>query len=131
MNTVNELERLHDLHTRGGLTAEEFSQAKARLLSSQTKPDLSYDYTENWLKNLRRSSQDSCLGGVCGGLGEHTPIPAWVWRIIWVILTFCYGVGLLLYILCWIFMPKEPAACAPKMAPKKEEAKPPRTPFNA
>src|SRR5579885_2006711 len=33
-----------------------------------------------FLQNLKRSKTDCWLGGVCGGLGTHTPVPSWVWR---------------------------------------------------
>lgn len=56
---------------------------------------------------LRRSKSDSIFGGVCGGLGKATPLPAWVWRIGFVCAVMYLGFGVLLYILLWIFMPKE------------------------
>jgi phage shock protein PspC (stress-responsive transcriptional regulator) len=61
----------------------------------------------NWLRRVVRSSRDRWIGGVCGGLGEHSPIPSWTWRVIFCLLLFCFGTGLLLYLLLWIFMPKE------------------------
>jgi phage shock protein PspC (stress-responsive transcriptional regulator) len=47
------------------------------------------------------------MGGVCGGLGKHTPIPSWTWRLLFTLLFFCFGTGLLFYILLWVFIPKE------------------------
>ncbi|MGH7817249.1 MAG: PspC domain-containing protein [Candidatus Binatia bacterium] len=32
------------------------------------------------VRNLKKSSTDKIIAGVCGGFGEHTPIPAWLWR---------------------------------------------------
>lgn len=61
---------------------------------------------KNWLQTLSRSTTDKWFGGVCGGFGEHTPIPSWCWRLVFVILLLFFGTGLLLYILLWIFMPK-------------------------
>jgi len=49
------------------------------------------------------------LGGVCGGLGEHSPVPSWVCRVLTVLLALVWGFGVVLYILLWIFMPR-PAA---------------------
>jgi phage shock protein PspC (stress-responsive transcriptional regulator) len=40
-------------------------------------------------------------------LGTHTSIPSWVWRVLFCLLFFCFGTGLLIYILLWVFMPKE------------------------
>lgn len=62
------------------------------------------------LNALRRSVTDCEIGGVCGGLGEYTPIPSWLWRVAFVGLIFAGGVGLLAYALLWLFVPKaEPA----------------------
>src|SRR4030042_1964743 len=62
---------------------------------------------QNWFHRLARSEDDRWLGGVCGGLGKHTPLPSWVWRVIFSVLFLFVGTGLLLYILLWIFMPTE------------------------
>ncbi len=61
---------------------------------------------KNWLQSLTKSKTDKWIGGVCGGLGEHTPIPSWCWRLLFIILFFCFGTGLLFYILLWILLPK-------------------------
>jgi phage shock protein PspC (stress-responsive transcriptional regulator) len=58
------------------------------------------------LRRLTKSNKDVWLGGVCGGLGEHTPLPSWVWRLVFLLLLFCYGTGLLLYIALWICLPE-------------------------
>jgi phage shock protein C len=62
---------------------------------------------ENILEKISKSQQDKKIAGICGGLGEHTSIPAWLWRVIFVALSFVYGIGILLYILFWIFMPSD------------------------
>ncbi len=62
---------------------------------------------KNWLQTLTKSTTDKWISGVCGGLGEHTSVPAWVWRFLFCVLFLFYGTGLVLYILLWIFMPKK------------------------
>ena len=62
---------------------------------------------QNWLQNFTRSQKDRWIGGICGGLGEHTPIPSWTWRLIFTLFLFICGTGLLLYILLWIFVPRK------------------------
>ncbi len=62
---------------------------------------------KNWLQTLRKSNTDKWISGVCGGLGEHTPVPSWCWRFLFSFLFLFFGTGLVLYILLWIFMPKE------------------------
>jgi phage shock protein C len=61
---------------------------------------------------LRRSSTDRMLGGVCGGLAEHTGIDALIWRVAFVALTLAGGAGVLVYLLLWVLMdpaPREPS----------------------
>ncbi|MCP4177542.1 MAG: PspC domain-containing protein [bacterium] len=57
------------------------------------------------LKDIRKSQYDRILGGVCGGLGESTPIPSWIWRVIFVLSVIFGGLGAFVYIILWIFMP--------------------------
>jgi phage shock protein C len=54
---------------------------------------------------LRRSCTDKMLGGVCGGLAEHTGIDSLVWRVGFVALTLAGGAGFLVYALLWVLMP--------------------------
>ena len=54
---------------------------------------------------LRRSSTDSWLGGVCGGLSQAFGMESWVWRLIFTCGFLLVGIGLILYILLWIFTP--------------------------
>ncbi len=65
---------------------------------------------ENWLRELSKSGTDKWIGGVCGGLGEHSPLPSWIWRLLFTLLFLCFGVGFIPYILLWIFMPKKNVA---------------------
>lgn len=59
------------------------------------------------LQGLRRSTTDRQVEGVCGGLGEYTPIPSWLWRAAFVGLVFAGGLGLVAYVLLWAFVPKD------------------------
>ncbi len=63
---------------------------------------------KNWLQNLTKSEKDRWIGGVCGGLGEHSPVPSWTWRLLFILFLFICGTGLILYILLWIFVPGQP-----------------------
>jgi phage shock protein C len=54
---------------------------------------------------LRRSCTDKMVGGVCGGLAEHTGIDSLVWRVGFVGLTLAGGAGVLVYLLLWVLMP--------------------------
>lgn len=58
-------------------------------------------------KKARRSSKDKVIGGVCGGLGEATDIPSWIWRVIFLIFLLSFGFGIIPYIVLWICMPQD------------------------
>jgi phage shock protein PspC (stress-responsive transcriptional regulator) len=64
------------------------------------------------LHALRRSADDRQIAGICGGLGEYTPVPTWLWRAAFVGLVFAGGLGLLAYLLLWIFVPKAEAVAS-------------------
>ncbi|HHE46836.1 MAG TPA: PspC domain-containing protein [Bacteroidetes bacterium] len=58
---------------------------------------------------LYRSEEDRILAGVCGGLGEHFRIDPVIVRIIMVILALTGGpVGILLYLMFWLIIPRRP-----------------------
>ena len=60
-------------------------------------------------KLLTRSSSDSKIAGVCGGIGEYFGVDATIVRLIWLALSvFPGGIigGLLAYILAWIVIPR-------------------------
>lgn len=108
MNDADELNKLADLHARGVLSDEEFAKAKARVLGGQS----SYGSTApapniGAVNGLRRARLDRWLGGVCGGVARATGVDSWIWRLIFVALFLCFGSGILLYILLWIFVPEE------------------------
>ena len=57
------------------------------------------------LDELRKSDADVYVAGICGGLGEHTPVPAWLWRVALLLLALSGGAGLAVYAVLWYFMP--------------------------
>ena len=60
------------------------------------------------IKRLYRSAKDKILGGVCGGIAEYYNIDPTLVRLLWVIFSLLYGVGILAYIIAWIIVPKGP-----------------------
>jgi phage shock protein C len=114
MNLADELQKLHTLREQGGLTDDEFTLAKKRLLEAtaeDTTPKAAPACERpSALRQLRRSTTDRWIGGVSGGLGEVTGIPSWTWRILFVLTALLHGVGLVMYILLWIFVPLETRA---------------------
>ena len=105
MALADELGKLAELRASGGLTEEEFSRAKQRLLNAESPP--SRDPLASTVNALRRSRTDRWFGGVCGGIARLTGTDAWVWRLLFTALFICAGAGLLLYLLLWIFVPSE------------------------
>jgi phage shock protein C len=59
------------------------------------------------INQIRRSKSDRWFGGVCGGLTKSTGLESWIWRLVFVLFTFCFGGGLLFYLLAWILVPLE------------------------
>jgi phage shock protein PspC (stress-responsive transcriptional regulator) len=105
MSLADELQKLDALRASGALTAEEYAAAKDRVLHGAPAPAGG----SNPLKAFRRSSHDYWLGGVCGGLGAVTPVPAWAWRVAFCLALLSFGFGLIPYILLWIFVPADDA----------------------
>jgi phage shock protein C len=105
MALADELSKLAELRANGGLTEEEFKRAKDRLLGAAQTP--ANDPLTIAVNTFRRSRTDRVFGGVCGGIARSTGMESWVWRLLFAALFICAGVGLLLYLLLWIFVPSE------------------------
>ena len=105
MSLSEELDRIGALHERGVLSDEEFARAKARVLGGAPDPGAPAFRAIN---ALRRSRDDRWLGGVCGGLARVTGVESWVWRLLFALLAFCAGTGVLGYVLMWILIPSDP-----------------------
>jgi phage shock protein C len=56
---------------------------------------------------LYRSRTDRFLGGVCGGLGKYLGIDPTIVRLIFLLLLFTQGFGVLIYFILWILLPVE------------------------
>jgi phage shock protein C len=57
---------------------------------------------------LYRSKENRMLFGVCGGIGEYYNIDPTIVRIIWVIFSLIYLVGVLAYLVAVLIIPEEP-----------------------
>ena len=106
MGIADEITRLAELRASGALTDDEFQRAKSRLLdASPPAPGIPAIAAIN---RLRRSRSDRWIGGVCGGIAAASGdrVVA-AWRLILAALALFGGVGVLLYLLLWIFVPDE------------------------
>lgn len=59
-------------------------------------------------KKLYRSNKDKKLAGVCGGLGEYFQIDPVIIRLIFVLIAFGGGAGLLIYLIMALVIPNNP-----------------------
>ena len=57
-------------------------------------------------KKLFRDTDDKFLGGVCSGMAHYVGIDVIWMRLLWLILFFFFGTGILVYILLWILVPQ-------------------------
>jgi len=60
------------------------------------------------VKRLYRSGKEKIIGGVCGGIAEYLEVDPVIIRLIWAVSVFYYGVGVLLYFIAWIIIPRNP-----------------------
>ncbi|MDF3011605.1 MAG: phage shock protein PspC [Burkholderiales bacterium] len=102
MSTADELEKLHQLLAKGALTQAEFEQAKARLLAAAPGPGAGLA-----INRLRLSVADKWIAGVCGGIARLTGVESWIWRMLFVIGLLLGGFTIFLYVVLWIFVPRE------------------------
>ncbi len=59
-------------------------------------------------KRLYRTEKNEAkLFGVCGGLAEYFDVDPTVIRIIWIMMVFALGTGLIAYLACALCMPKK------------------------
>jgi len=100
MTVADELEKLHRLLLSGALTQAEYENAKARLLAGAPGGGLA-------INRLRLSDSDKWIAGVCGGVAEVTGVESWIWRLIFVLGLFAGGFTAVLYVIAWIFVPRE------------------------
>jgi len=101
MSMADELKKLHELLQAGALTPAEYEQAKARLLDGEPAGAVAQ------LNRLRRSTSDLWIAGVCGGIAQATEVETWIWRLLFVLGAFAGGATIVLYIILWIFIPRE------------------------
>ena len=71
---------------------------------SAAEPTYNFDPSKR-IKKLYRDTDHATIGGVCNGLGHYFGIqPMWI-KLIFIILFFGYGIGLIPYIILWIVIP--------------------------
>ena len=56
-------------------------------------------------KQLMRSGRDKKIAGVCAGVAYYLDIDPTIVRVIWGVLAFGYGAGIVAYIILWMIAP--------------------------
>jgi phage shock protein PspC (stress-responsive transcriptional regulator) len=137
MNWAEQLEKLQQLHQQGALTDEEYTTAKARVIrdlgpapaaQATQAARAAIEQSQSAMQQLKRSLTDRWLGGVAGGLSQATNIPTWAWRILFILTAFLHGLGILMYVLLWIFVPLERPMAMVVAAPAAPGPTPPPGP---
>ena len=59
-------------------------------------------------KRLYRSASDRMLLGVCGGIGEYLNVDSTIIRLLWAIIVFWGGIGILAYLVAAVIIPGQP-----------------------
>jgi phage shock protein PspC (stress-responsive transcriptional regulator) len=122
MQIADELLKLKELLDAGALTEQEFSEQKSKLLgndppervqplvhASQPPSKRGSDeiaFSDERYRSLYRSSDESIVLGLAGGLAHKFDVPVAAMRAIICGLS-CFGVGLFFYFV-GIFLPKLP-----------------------
>ena len=57
------------------------------------------------MKRLTKSNSNKVISGVCGGVAEYFNIDPSIVRIIWALLAFGGGSGIIVYIICAVVLP--------------------------
>ncbi len=78
----------------------------------------SSDFKKN--RRIFRDPDDQVLGGVCSGLGAYFNVEPLIFRLLFVVMFFGFGSGLLLYILLWVIIP-EASTAAEKLQMRGED----------
>ena len=123
MDLPDQLQKLHSLREQSVLTEDEFILAKKRVLEgngSHSFKQSDASGASSVLNEFRRSATDKWIGGVCGGLASLTNVPAWTWRILFLLTALLHGIGVLVYILLWIFVPIETRTAEASRMPADE-----------
>ena len=63
--------------------------------------------TNNKKRLYRVEDPEAKIFGVCGGIAEYFDVDPTLVRVIWAVLVFACGTGLLAYLICALCMPKK------------------------
>ena len=59
---------------------------------------------------IHKSTRDRKLAGVCGGIAEWLGMDPVIIRLVWALLVFGWGTGVIAYLVCALVLPEEQCA---------------------
>lgn len=77
-------------------------------IGGSAKENKEYNYTKSYkesTKKMYRDPDNKIIAGVCGGLGVYFNLDPVLIRVIFILIVFGAGFGLLIYIILWIILP--------------------------
>ncbi|ODU54909.1 MAG: hypothetical protein ABT01_07445 [Clostridium sp. SCN 57-10] len=80
-------------------------------------------------RRLYKNDQNRQIAGVCSGIAEFFGMPAWLVRVIWLLLALNYGIGVWAYIICAIVMPSKAQVMAEQAREENRGFGAPKSPF--
>lgn len=61
---------------------------------------------EQTSKRMYRDVDERLIGGVCSGLGAYFRIDPWIFRVLFIVFTFFFLSGFIIYLILWITIPE-------------------------
>lgn len=58
-------------------------------------------------RKLQRSTSNKMIAGVCAGIGKYFNLDPTIIRVLYVLMVFFAGFGILLYLILWLVIPSE------------------------
>ena len=58
-------------------------------------------------RKLQRSTSNKMIAGVCAGIGKYFNLDPTIVRVLYVLMVFFAGFGILLYLILWLVIPSE------------------------
>ena len=55
----------------------------------------------------RASKRDSLLAGVAAGIANYLDLDPVLVRLLWVVVSLAWGLGIVVYLVAWIIMPRK------------------------
>lgn len=58
-------------------------------------------------RKLQRSTSNKMIAGVCAGIGKYFNLDPTIIRVLYVLMVFFAGFGILLYLILWLVIPSD------------------------